>query len=279
MKSLSLDGINRRGRPNPAFTLIELLVVIAIIAILAGLLLPALANAKEKAKRTQCLSNIRQVGVGCMLYAGDFKDALFAPRFAGGTFNQVGIDLTMLPTLQNYGMVIKTNSSEENRIWSCPKRSYLPRQDPYDPTVVALGYQYFGGITSWNNPAGRIPNPPSPVRLSNARPRWCLAAEANYRFTAQISPFPPQCIGWGADGYVPSEPVRVPHPGRGGAHPAGGNILFVDGSAKWVKFEDMYFMNTFDASLVGRAFAYQEDWGNLTTSELYKMKPLSADFN
>src|SRR2546423_15122085 len=92
-------NLNRR-----AFTLIELLVVIAIIAILAGLLIPTIARAKDQAWSTKCLSNYRQIGIACTMYASDHNDSLPLSSHEGASW--VG-------SLQLY--LSGTN------LWRCPR--------------------------------------------------------------------------------------------------------------------------------------------------------------
>ena len=135
-------SLNRR-----AFTLIELLVVIAIIAILAAILFPVFAQAKESATQTSCLSNQRQIGMATMMYAADYDDyymawAALSPPINGGNTSFMPPEMQVKPYTKN------------DNLWTCPsdpKRRVNPNAVPwwdgsYRILTITRSYSYVGPL-------------------------------------------------------------------------------------------------------------------------------------
>ncbi len=118
-------------RLNKGFTLIELLVVIAIIGILAGILLPVLSRARESARRTQCMSNVKQIGMGLIMYANENNE-----MFPAST-------VTATPAMESLNLLFDTYVSD-NRVFNCPSDTTVnaASNSPMTPSTAGGGQRF-----------------------------------------------------------------------------------------------------------------------------------------
>jgi prepilin-type N-terminal cleavage/methylation domain-containing protein len=136
-------------RPQGAFTLIELLVVIAIIAILAALLLPALASAKEKGRRIACLSNLRQVGLSLIFYTDSNSERMPSAITYGSTPGNPSTAPNTVQYTDTYGGVAKALNVANYRVFWCPSDQVdrLTNSPPRDTDHTSYRYRF----VIWDN--------------------------------------------------------------------------------------------------------------------------------
>ncbi|NUQ02236.1 MAG: DUF1559 domain-containing protein [Armatimonadetes bacterium] len=201
-----------------AFTLIELLVVIAIIAILAAILFPVFAKAREKARQSSCMSNVKQINLGAMQYIQDY-DEIFFPRYQP-------ISVYPAPAGAVYWLAGRGQASLLDPYMKSPQISYCP-------TIgnTRFGYGYNGNLIGGGRALASIQSPADLVMFGDdtfgGRTYYVPSTGVNGWGTCFATPYgvsstssPP--IAWG---------VNTPH----GVHNDGANFAFSDGHVKWLK--------------------------------------------
>ncbi len=224
-----------RTTRKSGFTLIELLVVIAIIAILAAILFPVFANAREKARQISCLSNMKQIGVAIMMYVQDHDEGMVGQaepagpgastgwNYNGWTYAQAAGYETWLGDIQPY--------LKNVAVLSCPDVTALA-YDVFWPeeanTYMLNGIVNHRPLASFNKPADTV------VAWEGYTMRcyWAMMYPNLINGSTQANPEFDWCSGFPI--YDSSTGKYWPY-----LHSGGSNFLFADGHAKWVKGENV----------------------------------------
>lgn len=211
-----------------AFTLIELLVVIAIIAILASILFPVFARARENARRTSCISNLKQMGLATMQYTQDYDEGLPVSLYSvPNGYNYPDGKEWWPDTLYWPQMIYPYHKSSQ--VFFCPSSPDSNRTDPrrlnYGANEVVIAYP----ATSTPLKVAAIISPASTYMMMDASDIRINPTHAN----AAVSPYYLPGLGE-ASGSCPTT-INNYKDCMSGRHFGGVSVAFADGHVKWLK--------------------------------------------